>query len=191
MIRARDLRVRFGATTALALDLLEVADGERVGVVGRNGSGKTTLLRVLAGLQRPTAGTIEGVPPPGRTVLLHQRPHLFLGTARSNVAYALARAGRPRSEADGWLARVGASALAGRDAAGLSAGERARVAIARALARGPDLLLLDEPFATLDDEGLRTVPAAIAEFRGTLLVASPSADGLPVARVVELAGSRP
>ena len=61
MIRVRNLVVQFGDVRALDLPELDIESGERVGVRGVNGSGKSTLLRVLAGLQRPTSGTVEGV----------------------------------------------------------------------------------------------------------------------------------
>ncbi len=136
MIRARDLEMRFGDVHALSLPALDVEEGERLGIRGCNGSGKSTLLRILAGLLRPTRGTIDGLLRPGLAVLVHQRPHLFRGTARDNIAYALRIRRRPRDGATSWLARLGAEHLADRSAADLSGGERRRVAIARALAAG-------------------------------------------------------
>jgi len=88
VIRLRDIEMRFGPVTALTLPALDLERGERLGVRGHNGCGKSTLLRILAGLLVPTRGVVEGVPRPGRAVLLHQRPYLFRGTARDNVAYA-------------------------------------------------------------------------------------------------------
>jgi len=186
VIRARDLRVRFNGLVALRLDALDIAPGDRLGIRGANGSGKTTLLRVLAGLLEPGEGTLEGAPEPGRTVLVHQRPYFFRGTARANVAFALKVRGRPVGEADAWLARLGASGLADRPARVMSGRERRRVAIARALAAAPEVLLLDEPFAALDEEGRTAVLDALGEFRGTLVIAAPQLDGAPVDRIVDL-----
>lgn len=183
MIMAKGLRVRLDGVEALRLDSLEVLDGERVGVRGPNGSGKSTLLRVLAGLLEPTEGTVEA---PRRTVLVHQQPYFFRGTARENVAYALKLNRRPAREAGEWLERLGAAAFADRPASTLSEGERRRVAAARALATHPEALLLDEPFAGLDAEGVATVTAALAAFGGTLLIAAPHLDAAPVGRVVDV-----
>lgn len=183
MITAKGLVVRLDGTEALRLDALAISDGERVGVRGPNGSGKTTLLRVLAGLLKPTAGTVEA---PRRTVLAHQQPYFFRGTARENVAYALRLNRRPVGEAQEWIARLGAEAFADRPASSLSEGERRRVAIARALAARPEALLLDEPFAGLDAEGRATVTAALRAFAGTLVIAAPHLQDAPVDRVVDL-----
>jgi len=174
MIRVRDLEVRFGPTTALALPSLDIEDGARLGIEGRNGCGKSTLLRVLAGLLPPTRGSVEGLLAPGRCALVHQRPYFLRGSARENVAYALRLAKRPRSEADDLLARLGATAFADRPAAVLSGGERRRIAIARALAVRPALLLLDEPFAALDEAGVAAVTAELDRFEGTLVIAAPA-----------------
>ncbi len=186
MIVARNVVVRFGAVVALQLPELELTDGDALGVVGTNGSGKSTLLRVLAGLLGPTEGTVEGAPPAGRTALVHQRPYLFRGTARDNVAYALRLHRRPSADSDEWLDRVGAKHLADRPAKTMSGGERRRVAIARALAVRPELLLLDEPYAALDEAGAHDLTAVLENFEGTLVIAAPSLDGVPITRTIVL-----
>ena len=186
MIRLRDIEMRFGDVVALRLPSLDIEPGERLAVRGHNGSGKSTLLRILAGLLHPTTGTVEGVPKPGRAVLLHQRPYLFRGSARDNVAYALKLARRPTSEADALLDRLGASAFADRTARDLSGGERRRVAIARALAVRPELLLLDEPFAALDAPGADALRAIIEAYDGTVVIAAPDVTDVGATRVVEL-----
>jgi len=183
VIRVRDLCVRFDGRLALRVPSLDIAAGERLGIEGTNGSGKSTLLRVLAGLLPPTTGSVEGCPAPGRAVLVHQQPYLFLGTSVQNVAYALRRAGRPAAAAQEWLERLGAGHLAGRDARALSAGEQRRVALARALSIEPELLLLDEPFAGLDEAGTEALLATLAHHRGTLVVAAPDLGPAPVTRV--------
>jgi tungstate transport system ATP-binding protein len=175
VIRAEGLSVRFGEVVALAPTTFEIADGDRVCFTGPNGSGKSTLLRVLAGLLSPTSGTLEGVLPPGRAVLVHQRPHLFRGTALSNVALGAHLAGGSEAAARDVLDALGVAAVAGRDVRALSGGERRRTAIARALARRPEVLLLDEPLADLDDVAAEHVSRALAAFRGLLVATSPRA----------------
>jgi ABC-type nitrate/sulfonate/bicarbonate transport system ATPase subunit len=189
VIRLEQVEMRFGRVRALSVPALEIADGERLGIRGRNGCGKSTLLRILAGLLHPTSGRVEGLPPPGRAVLVHQRPHLLRGTARENVVYALRLHRRARTEAPGWLERLGAGHLAERQANTLSGGERRRIAIARALATHPELLLLDEPFAALDEPGADVLCRAIEACPGTLVVAAPSLEGVPFTREVVLAAA--
>jgi tungstate transport system ATP-binding protein len=173
VIRCEQVSVKVGDVVALPPTTLEVALGERLAVVGPNGSGKTTLLRVLAGLLEPTSGHVAGRPPPGRAVLVHQRPHLFRGTAESNVLLGARLAHAPASLARSLLDRLGLGDLAARDVRVLSGGERRRVAIARALARGPELLLLDEPLAELDPSAADRVLAALSDLPSTLVIASP------------------
>ena len=186
MIRLHDVHVRFGPVEALALARLELGAGERLGVEGANGSGKSTLLRVLAGLLRPTEGRVEGLRPPGRAVLVHQRPYLLRGSAAENVGYALRIRGRAPREAGAWLARLGAGHLAERAAGDLSGGERRRVAIARALAAEPELLLLDEPFAALDGAGADALRAVLDTYEGMLVIAAPDLAPAPVTRRIRL-----
>ncbi len=144
---------------------LAVGPGELVCLVGPSGCGKTTLLRVAAGLERPAAGAVrvagrlvEGervhVPPEKRGIgMVFQDYALFphLDVAR-NVAYGLRRrrrAERARRVAE-MLALVGLEERAARHPHELSGGEQQRVALARALAPAPSILLLDEPFSSLD-----------------------------------------
>jgi tungstate transport system ATP-binding protein len=186
MIRLEQVAVRFGHVTALAPVSLAIEPGERLGITGANGAGKSTLLGVLAGLRTPSEGRVEGLLPPGRCVLVHQRPYLFRGSGRANVELGARLGRKPRADADGWLERLGIAHVSARPAAALSGGERRRVAIARALARAPDMLLLDEPFAELDPAARARVADALANYRGTLVVATPRAEDLPPGRVLTL-----
>lgn len=130
-------------------------------VIGPSGCGKTTLLYLLAGLRRPRGGriVIDGEPlrgpRPATGLILQDYGLLPWMTARDNVSLGLRiRGGQPRSQqlalADLWLERLGLTEAAGRYPAELSGGQRQRVAIARTLALDPDLLLMDEPFSSLD-----------------------------------------
>lgn len=151
------------------LDVDVTVAAETVAVVGDNGTGKTTLLRLVAGLlglrsgrlalgeiawDEPGAGVFVRADRRGCGMLFQDAlllPHLDVV---DNVAFPLRRAGVSRDDARrrarDELARVGIESLAGRDPGRLSGGEAQRVALARALVRPPSVLLLDEPFASLD-----------------------------------------
>jgi len=134
---------------------LAVEDGQFVSLVGPSGSGKSSLLRAAIGLQQPLRGTVERDVPPSDVAILFQDDALLpWKTARDNVALGLTLNGMRRrqalEQADLWLDRLGLSGLGDRFPRHLSGGQRKRVALAQVLARGPKLLLMDEPFASLD-----------------------------------------
>jgi iron(III) transport system ATP-binding protein len=155
----------FGATRAVAGVDLELAGGELVSVLGPSGCGKTTLLRLIAGFETPDAGTIvvagQTVAGPGVWVAPEKRrigmvfqdyalfPHLRVG---ANVAFGLVRREKDERErlTSQTLELVGLQHKRDRYPHELSGGERQRVALARALAPEPELVLLDEPFSSLD-----------------------------------------
>jgi len=164
--------VRFGRKTALHGVNLQVRAGERIAFVGSNGSGKSTLLRALHGLVPLTEGqrhcTRREDGREWRQAMVFQRPHMLRLSARHNVALGLWLAGVPWGEcatrADEALHRVGLETQAQRPARVLSGGQQQRVALARAWALQPDLLLLDEPTASLDPSAKREVEALIDRF---------------------------
>jgi len=134
---------------------LAVGDGQFVSLVGPSGSGKSSLLRAVIGLQQPLKGTVEREVAPSDVAILFQDDALLpWKTARDNVALGLILNGVPRGEAlaqaDLWLERLGLSGFGHRFPRHLSGGQRKRVALAQVLAREPKLLLMDEPFASLD-----------------------------------------
>ena len=144
-------------TAALADVTLAVRDSEIVALIGGSGCGKTTLLRLIAGLDRPSAGTIALggtaiVEPHPSVGIVFQEPRLlpWLSVA-DNVGFGLpARSPEARDRIAHALEKVGLAGHAGRWPKDLSGGQQQRVAIARAFVTEPRLLLLDEPFSALD-----------------------------------------
>jgi multiple sugar transport system ATP-binding protein len=149
--------------TAISDLSLQVLEGEYLTVLGPSGSGKSTLLHLIAGLEEPTAGTIEingrdvtGVPPKDRGVAMVFQNHALYPhlSVYKNLAFGLKLSGAPRSEFDQRVRAAAAATqverLLDRKPESLSGGERQRVAIAKAVAREPACLLLDEPLSNLD-----------------------------------------
>jgi NitT/TauT family transport system ATP-binding protein len=135
---------------------LTLAAGEIAALVGPSGCGKSTALRLLAGLEAPTRGAVRRAPDRGETSVVFQSPTLMpWASARANVALPLelAGAGGPESgaRADAALAGVRLAGAENAKPAQLSGGMAMRVSLARALVTNPKLLLLDEPFAALDE----------------------------------------
>ena len=159
---------RYGAVTAVDDLTFAVEDGETFALVGPNGAGKTTTLRMLLGLSRPDAGRIEigepGLPPHApearrRLGYVPQRVEFPHGRTVAEVLGFFAELrGLPRAAVERALGRVGLEPLAGRRASELSGGYTQRLSLAQALLGDPDLLVLDEPTASLD-------PQATWEFR--------------------------
>lgn len=162
-LSVRNVSVRYGSTLALDSFSLDVDTGEVVAVIGPSGSGKSTLLRAIAGLERLDGGSIsaggrslDGVPTHERDLgLMFQDhalfPHLSVG---DNIGFGLRMKGwsKPRRDARvaELLSLVGLESFGSRAVDQLSGGEAQRVALARALAPEPALLMLDEPFGSLD-----------------------------------------
>ncbi len=197
LVRLRSVERRYAAggtvTSALQGVDLDVAEGELLAVIGPSGSGKTTLMGVIGGLDLADAGSVvvggtdvtalRGEALAGyrlRTVgFVFQSPGLVaLMTALENVALPLQLMGRDIPDAERLareaLTSVGLEARARHRAFELSGGEQQRVALARALAKGPRLLLADEPTGQLDSETSAAIVELIRSFRGrtTVIVAT-------------------
>jgi iron(III) transport system ATP-binding protein len=181
VIRLNGVTKRFGAVTAVDGVSLTVDRGEIVALLGPSGCGKTTLLRLVAGFERPDAGTVETacrvvadrstwVPPERRRIgMVFQDyalfPHL---TVAENVGFGLPRLARATRVGE-LLEVVGLAELGGRYPHELSGGQQQRVALARALAPSPELVLLDEPWSNVDPflrESLRTEVVQIVRSLG-------------------------
>jgi tungstate transport system ATP-binding protein len=175
----------YGGPFRLLVDRLEVRSGEILCLLGPNGAGKSTLLRLLAGVERPDAGEVwldgsridlPDVPPAvrRRITMVFQRPLMLDGTVRANLEYGLRLRRRDRRQpVENVLGRLGLGRIATQAARTTSGGQQQLVALARALAVEPDVLILDEPTASLDPAHVALVERVVADDnqrRGTTVI---------------------
>jgi heme ABC exporter ATP-binding subunit CcmA len=194
----------FGVTPALVRVDLDVPRGEMVVVRGPNGAGKSTLLRVIATVLSPTYGRgsvlgsdlVRGRDEIRRRMeLIGHRTRLYEDlTGRENLRFWCRLYGLPTEGVDEALEKVGLRRDAGTRVAGYSQGMRQRVAVARAWLRRPELLLLDEPYAGLDEEAKAIVDDLAAETtaRGetVILATHDRSRGGAAARTIYVDGGR-
>ncbi len=155
MLRIRGLVMGYGGEPVLDGIDLDVRAGEFVSLIGPSGSGKTSVLRAVTGLARPQAGSIDtDIPVQDIGYLFQDDALLPWRTVRENIALGLRIRGAAHAATEErvghWLARLGLEQYGGRYPRQLSGGQRKRVAIAQVLALQPRLLLMDEPFSSLD-----------------------------------------
>ena len=182
---------------------------ERVGLIGANGSGKTTLLSLVVGLVRPRSGSVEVLGKVrsresefhairGRVALLFQdaEDQLFSPTVAEDVAFGPLNLGKTRDETrkivEDTLRSLGLAGYAHRITHKLSGGEKRLVSLATVLAMHPELLLLDEPTAGLDDDAVRRVTEILAGLPQPMLIVSHDRQflGRMTNRSVRLAGGK-
>lgn len=154
-MRVRNVSLSYGGEPVVEGASLDVGDRQFVSLVGPSGSGKSSLLRVIMGLQKPLTGTVEtGLAKSEIGILFQDDALLPWKTARDNVALGLGFNGVGRkdalAQADTWLGRLGLAGFEDRYPRHLSGGQRKRVALAQVLALKPKLILMDEPFSSLD-----------------------------------------
>jgi NitT/TauT family transport system ATP-binding protein len=162
-----DIRhMAYGETEILRNVRFTLGDSESLAILGVSGIGKTTLLRIIAGLITNFDGEISGV---GRLAMVFQEPTLL--PWRSTLDNLTLTAGiTPRAAQDA-LAEVGLADKAGQFPGQLSLGQQRRLSLARAFAAAPDLLLLDEPFASLDEATAASMIALTARLLGSRKIA--------------------
>ena len=174
MLELTDLRRRFGAVVALDGVSFSVAAGQMLGFVGPNGAGKTTLMRIVLGVLAPDAGEVRWR---GEVVDLQTRSRfgympeergLYPKMRVREQLHYLARLhgrddGWSRSAADHWIERLGLQARAGDRVEELSLGNQQRVQLGAALVHEPELLILDEPFSSLDPVGVDVLSGVLGE----------------------------
>lgn len=183
-----DLTLAFGPRTALDIKSLSIVSGRLHVLTGANGAGKSTLLSILAFLLPPRSGEIRfngdlvswRSTALGRlrqkVTLVHQSPYLFAGSVAENVAFGLdvrgVRGQEQQQRVNEALDMTGLAGFGARNALELSGGEARRVAMARALVLKPEVLLLDEPLANLDQETTALLEALITKLpqHGTTVI---------------------
>ncbi len=183
----RDISKSYGSNLVLDQTAISIASYDCIVITGNNGAGKTTLLRIIAGLEKPDHCEIsldDAIPEPWRrqrkrllkTVMyLHQQPYMFAGSLLRNIEYA-ARLNPSlvdrESSVQKAISWAGLEGLESQSAASLSGGQKQRVALTRARLCHPQILLLDEPTANLDNESRGRTLQMLREFRdsGTAIV---------------------
>lgn len=191
MIRVSINDKRFGAVQVLADVAFTLARGEVLAILGPSGVGKSTLLRIVAGIDTEYTGHLQT---PERRAMVFQDPTLLpWRSAGDNLRIVHPHLGE--AAARGLLAKVGLGDRADAYPGQLSLGQQRRLSLARAFAGRPDLLIMDEPFASLDpataDDMLRLTETLIAETRpATLLVTHARAEADRLAsRIMHLSGA--
>jgi len=178
-----NLRFLYGEKVALSLPYLTVNAGKVTALIGANGCGKSTLLNLLAFMEAPDMGKIaffgEQVRPEQlfslrkRVGFLPQKPYMLRGTVLDNLKLALKLHGTHKAvwqkNSNAALERLAITHLGAQQAAQLSGGELQKSALARVLVTEPDVLLLDEPFAYLDQGSARLLETFIKDYQGTLV----------------------
>jgi heme exporter protein A len=166
VIRARSLEKRYGEKRILRGVALDVADDDFLLVTGPNGSGKTTLLRLCAGLAAPTRGELEVAVERGRVGYLAHEPLVYRElTALENLDLygRLYRVPERRERTGMLLERFGLWDARHARAGSFSRGMLQRLALCRVLLHEPSLLLLDEPYSGLDDDGMQLLDRELTE----------------------------
>jgi len=183
----RDIRKRYGSNLVLDGTGIDIASHDCIVITGKNGAGKTTLLRIIAGLEKPDNAEValdNSVAEPWRKqrkrllkliMYLHQQPYMLSGSLQRNIEFAARlnpAIADPASSVTRAIHWAGLDGLEAQSAASLSGGQKQRVALTRARLRDPQILLLDEPTANLDNDSRARTLQMLREFcdSGTAIV---------------------
>lgn len=169
-LRVSNLTLAFGAATVLDDVSLTLGAGGCTVIMGPNGAGKSLLLKVLHGLMQPTSGHIAwgdlaSADATWRQALVFQKPVLLRRSVAANLDFVLKARGKDRGGRAALLDHVGLAHKAALPARLLSSGEAQRLALARALATDPEVLLLDEPTASLDPSSVLEIERIVGAVR--------------------------
>ena len=196
VVEVSGLTRSFGRKEALSGVSFTLGAGECLALFGPNGAGKTTLLRTLAGLLRPTRGEarVSGHALPGESavrahvgMISHHSLLYDALSARENVVFAaqLYSVAEAEAAAEQALERMGMASRMNLPVRSLSRGMQQRVSIARAIVHSPSVILADEPYSGLDDEGSRSLTTLLSELRASgaamILVTHNLSEGLALA----------
>ena len=174
LISTRDIQVILSKKIILNQISYQFYQGKIYGIIGPNGAGKSTYLKVISGFTKPTSGKIyfqgKQLHAPNRNIaVVWQKPYLFQTSVYHNIAYGLKIRGMKREsikkKVAGILELFQIKHLEDQKAESLSGGEAAKVAIARAVVTSPDLLILDEPTASLDPKSVLDIEKIIADLK--------------------------
>ncbi|MCL6445858.1 MAG: ABC transporter ATP-binding protein [Alicyclobacillus sp.] len=162
---AKQFKVKKQVVTALDNVSLSVREGEFLCIVGPSGCGKTTLLRIIAGLEEPSSGTMtiqhKNPSQPLNSMVFQEHAVFPWMTVRKNIAYGLNMRKVPKEVVqevvDQYIRKVGLTKFADAYPHQLSGGMKQRISVARAFANDPEILLMDEPFAALDEQNRLTL----------------------------------
>jgi len=185
-ISIKDLTFLYpGQPTLLEGINLEIAPGEKVGVIGPNGSGKTTLFLLLAGILTPNSGSLSVLDSAVRTgsfnsnlgfVFQNPDDQLFCPTVKDDMAFGLINLGYSREETDSmierYLAGINMLDLAERPPHNLSGGEKRMISIGGVMVMNPTVVVLDEPESSLDSRARRKLIEFLKDSKETLVIAS-------------------
>ena len=165
MIRLMDIKKEYSGRCVLDIDKIIFEKGKRYALLGTNGSGKSTLLKILAGIIKPSTGSVISAVSGTKAIgYLPQKPYGFSFSVLRNVMMAIDDCPDRKEIAVKAINTVGMGAFIKADASKLSGGETQRVAFARIISVSRDLLILDEPTAAADLPGIDLLEAALLDY---------------------------